>query len=155
MDSNFASEYSSALPFLRLKTTEGLNSHNSFIEIGLNLGLAGLIAAFFVIGSVARRIVNVRPQELPSVYQALPTYLAGSFVAGLVNQNFEASLFSAGSALCIVFWFIVAAIFCLPSGDSARAKTTPGERTGPYRSRERVVAPGVRKPIPRESSDGR
>ena len=112
-DSEQLASYSTALPMLNLNKSEGLNAHNSYLEICLDLGVLGLAACMYLLGCVTWEVVRIHREILPQSYGMLAPYLGGSFIAGLVNQSCEAALFSAGSVLCVAFWFIVAAILCL------------------------------------------
>jgi O-antigen ligase len=107
--------YSDALPMLNLNTVEGLNAHNAYLEICLELGVAGFAVCLFLLGCVTREMARVHREALPEAAATLAPYLGGSFIAGLVNQSCESALFSAGSIICISFWFIAAAILCLRS----------------------------------------
>ena len=114
-ESEQLASYSVALPMLNLNKAEGLNAHNSYLEICLELGFLGLAACMYLLGSVTCEIARVHREALPQPCASLAPYLGGGFIAGLVNQSCEAALFSAGSVICIAFWFIVAAIICLKS----------------------------------------
>jgi O-antigen ligase len=124
-ESQQLASYSTALPMLSLNKTEGLNAHNSYIEICLELGAIGLILCLVLLGCVTLEIVRARQEDLPLPCGTLAPYLAGCFIAGLVNQSCEAALFSAGSVICIVFWFVVAAILCLRSDEISIRKRKP------------------------------
>jgi O-antigen ligase len=112
-ESEQLASYSNALPMLNLNRTEGLNAHNSYIEIWLELGIFGFLGCVWLLGCVTKEIVRIYRDTLPRSCGTLPPYLGGSLIAGLVNQSCEAALFSAGNIMCVVFWFVVAAILCL------------------------------------------
>lgn len=121
-ESDQVASYSDALPMLNLNKIEGLNAHNSYIEITLELGIMGLAACMYLLGCVTWEISRTHREVLPQACGTLGPYLGASFIAGLVNQGCESALFSAGNIMCLVFWFVVAAILCLKSEQFATSK---------------------------------
>jgi O-antigen ligase len=137
-ESEQLASYSNALPMLNLNRKEGLNAHNSYIEVCLELGIFGFLACVWLLACVTREAVQIHRETLSRSCGTLAPYLGGSLIAGLVNQSCESALFSAGNIMCVVFWFVVSAILCL------RTEPVPTQKPGSFNATAAHVQPSPR-----------
>jgi O-antigen ligase len=92
----------------------GLYAGNVFIDLGLELGAAGIVAFLIACAAALQRIRRTRFTNAPR-----PGGLAGSaclaaLVGGLINAQGESFVTAPGGVVVVTFWFVL--LFCSSAG---------------------------------------
>ena len=98
-------KYKTAAAEARMKTQDTIYAHNSFLQMGGEMGLLGLGTFLFFLFFVLRSIWSAFKRNTDPFLSALCVSVFAAIIAYLINGLTETSLYYA--RLVMIFWFLI------------------------------------------------